>query len=153
MCQQGYLTFAARVRYPKLAEEYLVEYKELLNYFISQIYDRLTEEDKKQLSHIYEPTVVTTPDANAWKNLTVMRDGRIRIYGDYCRKSIFDDGGIRCYKESCDGGLSWKRHIVENPDMLGMSAYIPFLDKYMAVCCGEELSACSGSKKTGIYCS
>lgn len=124
-----------------------------MNYFISQIYDRLTEEDKKQLSHIYEPTVVTTPDANAWKNLTVMRDGRIRIYGDYCRKSIFDDGGIRCYKESCDGGLSWKRHIVENPDMLGMSAYIPFLDKYMAVCCGEELSTCSGSKKTGIYCS
>lgn len=122
-----------------------------MNYFLAQIQERLTDDDKRQLAGIYEPTVVACPDENAWKGLTVMRDGRIRFYGDYCRKSIFDNGGIRCYKESCDGGLSWKKHIVENPDTLGASAYIPFLDKYIAVCDAKEMYAHTDRGGAGIY--
>lgn len=110
-----------------------------MNHFLAEIYNRLTEEDKRQLSRIYEPTVVACPDDNAWKGLVAMRDGRIRFYGNDCRKSIFDDGGVRCYRESCDGGLSWKKHVVEDPGALGESAYIPFLDKYMAACAAVDI--------------
>ena len=102
-----------------------------MNPFISKVLERMSEDDKRQLADIYEPTVVTEPDADAWKHLTVMRDGRLRFYGIYRKKSIFDHGDVLCYKESCDGGLTWKRHIIEDKNVLGESTYIPFMDKYM----------------------
>ena len=102
-----------------------------MNPFLDKIYERLTEDDKKQLSDIYEPKVVTVPDENAWRGLTVMRDGRIRFYGLYDRKHFFDKGEYVCYKESCDGGLSWKKHIVYDKNTLGSSVYVPFMDKYI----------------------
>lgn len=105
--------------------------------FIDKIAERLTEDDKKQLSDIYEPTVVAIPDENAWGRLTVLRDGRIRFYGDYKQISIFDHGEFRCYKESCDGGLSWKKHTLYNHNTLGHSVYIPFMDRYI-MCYGAE---------------
>ncbi|MBQ8510620.1 MAG: exo-alpha-sialidase [Clostridia bacterium] len=104
-----------------------------MNHFVSQILARMTEDDKRQLADIWEPTVVSEIDANAWLGLTVMRDGRIRHYGDYHRKSIFDRGGVYCYRESCDGGLSWKKHIMPDNGALGASVYVPFLDRYVAV--------------------
>ena len=108
-----------------------------MNWFLDKIAERLTDDDKKQLSDIYEPTVVTVPDENAWNRITVMRDGRIRIYGDYRQVSIFDHGEYRCYKESPDGGLSWKKHTVYNKNVLGNSVYVPFMDKYV-MAYGEE---------------
>ena len=102
-----------------------------MNPFIEKIYKRLTDDDKKQLSDIYEPRVVTEPDANAWSGLCVMRDGRIRFYGLYDKKTIFDNGEYSCYKESCDGGLSWKKHIIYDNRVLGSSVYVPFMDKYV----------------------
>ena len=102
-----------------------------MNYFIDKIAERLTDDDKKQYADIYEPTVVAVPDENAWNKVTVMRDGRIRVYGDYNQISIFDHGEFRCYKESLDGGLSWKKHTVYNHNTLGHSVYVPFLFKYI----------------------
>ncbi len=108
-----------------------------MNLFVDKIYERLSDDDKKQLSDIFEPVVVAVPDENAWGNLTVLRDGRIRFYGDYKRISIFDKGEYRCYKESLDGGLSWKKHTVYNHNTLGHSVYVPFMDKYV-MAYGEE---------------
>ena len=93
------------------------------------IRDRMTDEDVRLLSDIYAPTEVAIPDADAWGNLTLLRDGRIRFYGNYQKKSVFDTDCERCYLESCDGGLSWKRHL-DDKRRLGASVYVPFLDKY-----------------------
>lgn len=99
---------------------------------IKLIRDRMTDEDVKLLSDIHAPTEVAVPDDDAWGGLTLMRDGRIRHYGHYQKKSVYDTDYERCYIESCDGGLSWKRHI-DDKRRLGASVYVPFLDKYITV--------------------
>ncbi|MBO7148332.1 MAG: exo-alpha-sialidase [Clostridia bacterium] len=102
-----------------------------MNPFIDKVLERMSNDDKRQLSEIYEPTIVSETDADAWKHLTVMRDGRLRYYGIYKKESIFDKGNTLCYRESCDGGLTWKMHVIEDKNVLGESTYIPFMDKYM----------------------
>lgn len=104
---------------------------------IKQIRERMTDEDVRMLSDIYEPTVVAVPDEDPWHGLTVMRDGRIRFYGNYQKKSVFDTDCDRCYIESLDGGLSWKRHL-DDKQRLGPSVYVPFLDQYMNVVTGKD---------------
>jgi hypothetical protein len=100
---------------------------------IQSIRARMTDEDVRLLSDIYAPTEVATPDADAWSNLTLLRDGRIRFYGHYGKKHIYDTAACdRSYLESCDGGLSWKRHL-DDKRRLGPSVYVPFLDAYLAV--------------------
>jgi len=99
---------------------------------IQSIRARMTDEDVRLLSDIYTPTVVATPDADAWSNLTLLRDGRIRFYGHYDKKNVFDTNCERSYLESCDGGLSWKRHM-DDKRRLGPSVYVPFLDAYLSV--------------------
>lgn len=99
---------------------------------IKLIRSRMTDEDARLLSDIYEPTVVAVPDADPWHKLTLTRDGRIRFYGNYRQKSVFDTDCERCYIESSDGGLSWKRHI-DDKKRLGSSVYVDFLDKYLSV--------------------
>ncbi len=101
--------------------------------YIKKIQERLTPNDKRQLSDIFAPTIVTIPDRDPWGRMTVMPDGRIRFYGEYKKKNVFDHDCDECYIESCDGGLSWKRHIVENRNVLGASAYMPFNGKYVKV--------------------
>ena len=100
---------------------------------IQSIRARMTDEDVRLLEDIYAPTIVATPDSDAWSNLVLMRDGRIRCYGDYGRKHIYDTDFERSYLESVDGGLSWKRHLVEGRFTLGASTYVPYLNKYVAV--------------------
>lgn len=101
------------------------------------IRSRMTDEDVRLLSDIYEPTVVAAPDQDAWNGLTLMPDGRIRYYGHYRKKSVFDNSCDRCYIESADGGLSWKRHI-DDKSRLGPSVFVPFLNRYMNVTTEED---------------
>ncbi len=101
--------------------------------YIKKIEERLTDNDKRQLSDIYAPQVVAVPDRDPWGRFTVLKDGRIRFYGEYRKKNVFDHDCEECYIESCDGGLSWKKHIVENKNVLGSSVYMPFCDKYIKV--------------------
>lgn len=95
---------------------------------------KLTSEDKKILSDIYEPVRVAEPCANPWGNLTLMRDGSIRFYG-WHNPSLdnWKEYGKRCYIESEDCGLSWKKHLVADERQLQNSSYIPFGDKYCKV--------------------
>ncbi len=100
---------------------------------ITAIASRLTPMDERMLRDIYAPETVAVPDENPWRNLTVFPDGRIRFYGAYRKKHPYDADCDRCYIESGDGGLSWKRYIVEDKNLLCESKYIPFLDKYMGL--------------------
>lgn len=104
-----------------------------MNDFVDIIEARMTCEDKKLLHDIFAPEIVAVPDSNPWGNLTVMKDGRIRFYGEYRREHVFDRSCPKCYIESCDGGLSWKRHLVENKNALGSSTYMPFNGKYVKI--------------------
>lgn len=101
--------------------------------YIQKIEARLTSDDKRQLGDIYAPTIVATPDADAFNKLCVTSDGRIRFYGVYGKKSVFETDTERCYIESCDGGLSWKRHIIEDKNTLGVSVRNPYNGEYIAV--------------------
>ncbi|MCQ2413220.1 MAG: glycoside hydrolase [Clostridia bacterium] len=101
--------------------------------FCEQMQHRLTDEDLRLLGDIYEPTEVLSPDGDpGFGSLTLLPDGRIRVYGHYGKRDVFDDSYHRSYHESTDGGLSWKRHIVSDPDLLGSSAYLPYYDLYLA---------------------
>ena len=100
--------------------------------YIKKIEERLTEDDKRQLSDIYAPEIVATPDRDPWGRMVVTPEGGIRFYGEYRKKHVFDHDCEECYIESLDGGLSWKRHIVDKNE-LGSSAYMPFCGKYVKV--------------------
>lgn len=98
---------------------------------LERISSRMTAEDRKFYADIFAPTVVAAPDADPWGNLCVMPDGEIRVYGTYRQKNVFQTDAQRDYLSSADGGLSWKRHLVEEPTALGASVYVPFLEKYV----------------------
>ena len=61
-----------------------------------------------------------------------MPNGEIRIYGHYRKENVFQKNARRCYISSLDGGLSWKRHMVDGRFTLGASTYVPYLGKYVA---------------------
>ncbi len=98
---------------------------------LERIFSRMSAEDRKFYADIFEPTVVAAPDEDAWGNLCVMPDGEIRAYGKYRQKNVFQAEVQRDYFSSTDGGLSWKRHLVQVPTALGASVYVPFLEKYV----------------------
>lgn len=100
---------------------------------IEKIKTRMSREDVRFYSDIWEPVEVAVPDADAWNNLCVMPDGEIRMYGVYRKESVFQRNPRRCYISSKDGGLSWKRHMVEGKYTLGKSTYVPHLGKYVDV--------------------
>lgn len=100
---------------------------------VDKIKTKLTREDVRFYSDIWEPVEVAVPDGDAWNNLCVMPDGEIRMYGNYRRESVFQRNPRRCYIASRDGGLSWKRHMVEGKYTLGKSVYVPYLDRYVDV--------------------
>lgn len=101
---------------------------------VDKIKTRMSREDVRFYSDIWEPVEVATPDENPWNNhLCVMPDGEIRMYGVYRKESVFQRNPRRCYIASRDGGLSWKRHMVEGKYTLGKSTYVPYLDKYVDI--------------------
>ncbi|MBE6589333.1 MAG: exo-alpha-sialidase [Ruminococcaceae bacterium] len=101
--------------------------------YIEKIKSRMNREDVRFYSDIWAPVTVAVPDADAWSTLCVMPDGEIRAYGHYRKESVFQKNPRRCYLSSVDGGLSWKRHMVEGRFTLGASTYVPYLGKYVAV--------------------
>ncbi len=83
-----------------------------MNYgYIKKIEALMTDEDKKLLKKIYEPTVVCYPFYYAHQNLCVTDDGEIRYYS-LTDKDSYADNKQRVYFASNDAGLSWKMHLV-----------------------------------------
>lgn len=110
--------------------------------YLNKIENRLTDDEKRQLSDIFAPKNVAIPDEDPFRNLCVTDEGNIRFYGVYNKKSVFDTECERCYIESADGGLSWKRYIIHDKNTLGASWQIPYSKEYMAV---------TGIKGAGTY--
>ncbi len=80
-----------------------------MNYWVENMKNRLTEEEKFFLQRIYAPQVVCVPPSDACRNMCVTKDGEIRIYGAV-DKQRFDDIGTPVYIASTDCGLTWKMH-------------------------------------------
>ena len=93
--------------------------------YLNDIKARMSDEDKKFYDGIFAPTEVATLDEDAWNHLCVAKDGRIRAYGIYGKKNVYDFDAPECYIESCDGGLSWKRHL-KKENSLGQSVRVPY---------------------------
>ena len=98
---------------------------------IKAIEKRLSAEEKKRLSHIYEPVVVGVQNEDSRTGLCVMPDGEIRHYGEMPKEHPWDNGHP-CYLSSLDAGLTWKEHEPESEEM-GSGTYIPELGKYFAL--------------------
>ncbi len=90
----------------------------------------LTEEDKQELSRIYEPTVVAVPPVDTRCGLCIMPDGELRYYGFRDKASIFDYSHP-IYLSSRDCGLSWKTHVTDAPCMA--SGIMMSNGKYLAL--------------------
>ena len=101
--------------------------------YIEAIKSRMSAEDVRFYKDIWAPVEVASPDSDAWTNLCVMPDGEIRCYGVYLQENVFQTNVPRCYLASTDGGLSWKRHMVNGRFTLGASVYVPYLNKYVAI--------------------
>ncbi len=101
--------------------------------YIEAIKNRMSPEDVKFYADIWAPVEVAVPDEDAKDMLCVLPGGEIRAYGVYKKQSVFQYNARRSYLSSLDGGLSWKRRLVEGRFDLGASAYIPYLNKYIAV--------------------
>lgn len=93
--------------------------------YIDEIRKRMSDEDKRFYDDIFAPKEMAVTDEDAWNHLCVTNDGKIRYYGTYGKKSVYDFDAPKCYIESVDGGLTWKRHF-QKPGTLGASVKIPY---------------------------
>lgn len=101
--------------------------------YVEQIERRITPDSKRFLSDIFSPTEVYSGGLEfAWCGLCVTPEGNIRFYSPYNKRSVFDDDCDIFYVESCDGGISWEKHIKPGA-ALGQSTYVPFIGKYVGV--------------------
>lgn len=103
---------------------------------------RLDEDDKLRLADIHAPTEVAIPPGDAYRDLCVLPDGRIRHYG---RRTI---GGVprRVYLESCNAGLDWVPHIVHDDREIGACIPSPLSGRWLTVASRAEFS-----KPLGIF--
>ncbi len=101
--------------------------------YIEKIASLMSEEDRREYDRIWAPRVVTVSPYYARRNMCVMPDGELRLYG-ICDKTDIrvEDSGRRIYMASRDGGLSWKRHEC-HPDAMGESVRVPWTGEYLTV--------------------
>ena len=104
----------------------------MLAWYLQQMEQRLSEQDKRFLKTIYEPQVVGVPLEDARRTLCVMPDGEIRSYGAINKKHVYDHGEP-AYLASRDCGLSWKLYAAESPAVLGASTRSPYSGKYITI--------------------
>lgn len=117
-------------------------------WYLPKMQSLLSDFDTKELQSIYEPVVVTVPPSNTWRDICVMPDGEIRIYGSQGKKN-FHDKGERIYLASRDCGLSWKKFSASREE-LGQSVRSPYSGKYITVIVAGEFWHYS-PKEAGTY--
>lgn len=101
--------------------------------YINKIASLMSEADKKEYERIFAPRIVLTPGADARRDMCVTREGEIRVYGFRDKiRPYGEEGAVRIYHASRDGGLSWKQYDCEDGD-IGSCVRIPWADKYITV--------------------
>ena len=103
------------------------------NRFLEQMKARLTPDSSRLLNDVFAPREVAVPPADAWRSLCVLRDGRVRVYGNYEPEKSTYGNAPDCYIESADCGLSWSTHLVREPGLLLSATYHPGRDLYCNV--------------------
>ncbi|MBE7047558.1 MAG: exo-alpha-sialidase [Ruminococcaceae bacterium] len=107
-----------------------------MNYFLKEMEQRLSENDKFLLKEIYEPQVVTIPPSDAFNYLTVMPDGELRIYGAIRKDKVTrtnENEGVHVYIRSTNCGLTWETVVLKKGDAFASGAYSPKTGRYFEV--------------------
>ncbi len=112
--------------------------------YIKVLQNSLSDEDKKLLKRIYEPTVVCYPPHYAGYFLCVTDDGEIRYYS-VIDKNEYADNKQRVYFASRDCGLSWKMHLVENDSIMGHAYKSEYSGRYF------KFKSYNDDKRKGLY--
>ena len=115
--------------------------------YIKNLENKLTDEQKDVLKHIYEPTVVATPLSDSRRDVCILPDGEIRSYGKLYAESYFlSKQGKVAYLSSKDCGLSWE--INYSNGKMNNCTYIENGDIYLSTC--DKYGNYSGYE-TGLY--
>ncbi len=112
--------------------------------YIEVLKNNLSCEDKKLLKKIYEPTIVCYPADCACTNICITDDGEIRYYS-VDDKLEYADNKQRIYFASKDCGLSWKKYIVEDDDIMGHAYKSAYSGRYF------DLRSYNDREKNGFY--
>ncbi len=76
--------------------------------YLNRLENRLNDDQKDILKHIYEPTVVGTPLNDSRRDICILPDGEIRSYGKLYANSHIGQDGQTAYLSSTDCGLTWQ---------------------------------------------
>lgn len=103
--------------------------------YIKSLKEKLTDDQKDILKHIYEPTVVGVPLSDSRRDLCVLPNGEIRSYGLIYPQKPFGHpqrGGQTAYLSSKDCGLSWQ--INYSHGAMNSCTYMEKGNIYITVC-------------------
>ncbi len=94
--------------------------------YLKAIENRLSQDEKQALKNIYEPRVVLAPMNDSRRDVMMMPDGEIRVYGRTLDLTP-------CYFSSTDGGVSFK--ICYPHGAMGPCTYFEEPNLYIAAHC------------------
>lgn len=104
-----------------------------MSYYLKNLENRLTEEEKNFLKDIYEPKVVAIPPVDACCSMCVTPEGEIRIYGSENNHNDWLNFGEAIYISSTDAGLTWKTHKYVKGKTMGSAGYNKNTGRYISV--------------------
>ena len=100
--------------------------------YLKNLENRLNDDQKDILKHIYEPVVVTTPLSDSRRDIMVMPDGEIRSYGKLYSSGHMGQDGQTAYLSSVDCGLTWQ--IKYSDGKMNACTYFEKADIYITAC-------------------
>lgn len=100
--------------------------------YLKKLENRLNDDQKDILSHIYEPVVVATPLNDSRRDVMIMPDGEIRSYGKLYASRHMGQDGITAYLSSVDCGLTWQ--IKYSKGKMNACTYFEKADVYVTAC-------------------
>lgn len=115
--------------------------------YLKSIENRLNDDKKDILKHIFKPVVVATPLSDSRRNVCILPDGEIRSYGKlYVERFPCYKQGKVAYLSSKDCGLSWE--INYSHGKMNSCTYIENGDIYITSC--DSVNNYEGAE-TGLY--
>ena len=113
--------------------------------YLCDIESLMSDEDKAELQSIFAPREVCVLPEDATRQIAVCPDGEIRLYGKE-DEPLSHWTGAPIYLASRDGGLSWKKHRIKNPNALGTATRNPKSGRYITTrMCMEDSGNHSGT--------
>ncbi len=89
----------------------------------------MNQSDQFLLQSVWEPRVVATPPADAWRDLCRLPDGEIRHYGQIWLNGRWQ----RIYLQSRNEGLSWETVVEFDENAMGAMVKSPWSDSFVTL--------------------